>query len=173
MAFPSSPSNGQTALVNGITYVYNSSNGTWTRQATQSGNKTTTSTTPPGNPIPGDVWYNPTNDTVLTYTYDGQNYWWVDYEGPTYGLQSSVYGNLTVTNNISAGNVNLNSGGQYQVNGTGFVYADPGQVVITNNRTINSNVTLAANTGAVSVGPISLGNGYRFSLGANCRYVIL
>ena len=31
MAFPTSPTNGQTASVNGITYTYNSTNGTWTR----------------------------------------------------------------------------------------------------------------------------------------------
>ncbi len=32
MAFPSSPTNGQTTTVNGITYVYNSSRNTWKRQ---------------------------------------------------------------------------------------------------------------------------------------------
>ena len=32
MSFPSSPTNGQTATVNGITYVYNSSKNTWKRQ---------------------------------------------------------------------------------------------------------------------------------------------
>ena len=32
MAFPSSPANGQTATVNSITYVYNSSKNTWKRQ---------------------------------------------------------------------------------------------------------------------------------------------
>ena len=31
MSFPTSPTNGQTASVNGITYTYNSTNGTWTR----------------------------------------------------------------------------------------------------------------------------------------------
>jgi len=33
MSFPSSPSNGQTAILNGITYAYNSVNGTWKRVA--------------------------------------------------------------------------------------------------------------------------------------------
>lgn len=31
MAFPTSPSNGQTALINGINYTYNSTNNAWTR----------------------------------------------------------------------------------------------------------------------------------------------
>ena len=34
MSFPSNPTNGQTANVNGITYEYTSSNNTWTRLLT-------------------------------------------------------------------------------------------------------------------------------------------
>ena len=34
MSFPSSPSNNQTSIVNGITFTYNSSRNTWTRQQT-------------------------------------------------------------------------------------------------------------------------------------------
>lgn len=40
MAFPSSPINGQQATVNNILYTYNSTYGTWTRQATQISNVT-------------------------------------------------------------------------------------------------------------------------------------
>jgi hypothetical protein len=40
MAFPSSPTNGQQATVNNILYTYNSTYGTWTRQATQISNVT-------------------------------------------------------------------------------------------------------------------------------------
>lgn len=40
MAFPSSPVNGQQATVNNILYTYNSTYGTWTRQATQISNVT-------------------------------------------------------------------------------------------------------------------------------------
>jgi hypothetical protein len=32
MAFPSSPTNGQTTFVNGITYIYNATNNAWRRQ---------------------------------------------------------------------------------------------------------------------------------------------
>jgi hypothetical protein len=46
MAFPTSPTNGQTTTVNGITYVYNSTNNAWKRQTltdlTVTGNITTT-----------------------------------------------------------------------------------------------------------------------------------
>ena len=40
MAFPSAPTNGQQATVNNILYTYNSTYGTWTRQATQISNVT-------------------------------------------------------------------------------------------------------------------------------------
>lgn len=33
MSFPSSPTNGQTTVVNGTTYVYNSSYNSWTKQS--------------------------------------------------------------------------------------------------------------------------------------------
>ena len=94
----------------------------------------------------------------------------VNYETVTYTETANV---LTANTLTVSGNVNVNNGGEYLLNGNSFVYADPNQVVIVNNRTINSNVVLPANTGAVSVGPISLASGYTFSLGANCRYVIL
>ena len=37
MSFPSSPSNNQTAIVNGITYTFNSARNTWTRQTISAG----------------------------------------------------------------------------------------------------------------------------------------
>jgi len=40
MAFPSSPLNGETTLVNGINYVYSSSTNSWTRQVASLGNLT-------------------------------------------------------------------------------------------------------------------------------------
>ena len=45
MAFPSSPSNGQQALVNGITYVYNSTKTAWLRASTIGANLTASSLT--------------------------------------------------------------------------------------------------------------------------------
>jgi hypothetical protein len=111
MAFPSSPTNNQTATVNGITYIYSTTNRTWTRQAVQAGEKTTTSATPPSNPGPGDVWYNSTNDTILTYMYDGANWWWVDRDGPTFGTGNFIYGNISVSGNIiPTSNVTYNLG---------------------------------------------------------------
>jgi hypothetical protein len=115
MSFPSTPTNGQTATVNGIAYVYNSTTNAWTRQLTQTGEKTTTSTTPPVNPGPGDAWYNPTNDVILTYMYDGLNYYWIDRDGPNFGSGNYVYGNLNLSGNIvPTANVTYNLGSPTQ-----------------------------------------------------------
>jgi hypothetical protein len=115
MSFPTSPLNGQTATVNGISYQYNSTTNAWTRQLTQTGEKTTTSTTPPVNPGPGDAWYNPTTDVILTYMYDGANWWWIDRDGPNFGSGNYVYGNLNLSGNIvPTSNVTYNLGSPTQ-----------------------------------------------------------
>ena len=56
MAFPVSPTNGQTATVNNITYVYNSTHGSWTR--------TTSTVTALSITDTGDVSANVGNATV-------------------------------------------------------------------------------------------------------------
>ena len=45
----------------------------------------TTSSTPPANPVVGDVWYNSSTDTLYRWTFDGQGYYWVDNESPAFG----------------------------------------------------------------------------------------
>ena len=90
MSFPTSPTNGQTTVLNNITYQYNSTLGAWTRVlATSFGNLTvvanvsagnitltgnivgggvrsTTSATAPTNPTVGDMWYRTTKDRKST-----------------------------------------------------------------------------------------------------------
>ena len=137
MSFPASPTNGQTATVNGIQYIYNSVSNSWTRQLTQTGQKTTTSLTQPISPGPGDVWYNPANDTILTYMYDGANWWWVDLDGPAFGTANSLYGNLTTTGNVLAA-------GFFYSNGAPFVSSNYGNVNMLANLAANSNpITIA------------------------------
>ena len=82
MSFPLSPTNGQTAVVNGITYQYSTTTTAWSR-VPQSYSRTTTSTVAPVNPTPvaGDQWYNTTNDTLYRYTFDGVASYWVDITG--------------------------------------------------------------------------------------------
>jgi hypothetical protein len=52
---------------------------------TGGGVRTTTTSTNPSNPTVGDIWYNTTNDIMYRYTYDGNNYYWIDVNGPNTG----------------------------------------------------------------------------------------
>jgi hypothetical protein len=109
MAFPVSPVNGQTATINGISHVYNSTSGTWTRVVVVN---STTSATAPANPKVGDIWYDTATDDVYRYTTDGVGFYWLDITGPTVAsavtyLNTNVYANsfngssqyLSVANN--------------------------------------------------------------------------
>jgi len=110
MSFPLSPTNGQTAVVNGITYQYSSTTTAWSR-VPQTYSRTTTSATAPVSPTPvaGDQWYNPTTDTLYRYTFDGVASYWVDISGSTttttvgqaqtYLGETTAYGNITPTTN--------------------------------------------------------------------------
>jgi hypothetical protein len=106
MSFPLSPTNGQTAVVNGITYQYSTTTTAWSR-VPQSYSRTTTSTVAPVNPTPvaGDQWYNTTNDTLYRYTFDGVASYWVDITGApsttTVGQAQTYLGETTVTGNIT------------------------------------------------------------------------
>ena len=55
MAFPVSPSNGQTAIVNGINYIYASATNSWKKVTTSYGNLTITSNVTSGNVVTGIV----------------------------------------------------------------------------------------------------------------------
>jgi hypothetical protein len=74
MSFPTSPSNGQSAIVNGISYVYSSTYGTWTRN--------TTTTALSGNVTIGNIQSN--------------GYYWAN------GLPYSP-GPISITQNLTAG----------------------------------------------------------------------
>jgi hypothetical protein len=141
MAFPSSPTNNQTATVNGILYIYSSANRTWTRQAVQAGEKTTTSATAPTNPGPGDVWYNSTNDTILTYMFDGANWWWVDRDGPTFGTGNNIYGNASITGNLVVGGNLQVTGNVTTVNYETILYTETANILTANSITVSGNIT--------------------------------
>jgi hypothetical protein len=53
------------------------------------------------------------------------------------------------------------------------VGAAAGGVINTNSRTISSSYTIGAAQGAVSVGPIAIGNGVALGIGDTARYMIL
>ena len=91
MSFPVSPSDGQVAVINNVTYGYSAALKTWTRVASP---LSTTSSVPPANPSVGITWYNTSDDTLYRYTFDGTSYYWVDIITPT------VTSNTTISTDI-------------------------------------------------------------------------
>jgi hypothetical protein len=87
MSFPTNPANNSTTIVNGITYVYNASYGTWTRVPWSS---YTASSLPPTNSKAGDQWYNTSTDILYEYVYDGGTYMWVDTISSSYATPSTA-----------------------------------------------------------------------------------
>jgi hypothetical protein len=87
MPFPTSPTNGQVAVVNGTRYVYSSGNNAWGR--TVSG-KYTASTAAPNNGSPGDQWYNTNEDILYEYVNDGTSSYWVDMQSPSFSTAGSA-----------------------------------------------------------------------------------
>ena len=84
MAFPTSPTNGQTAVVNGISYTYNSTTNSWGRVAQSVRITYTSGPTPPTNPLQGDQWYNNTTDVLYEYTNDTVSSYWLDIQTPAF-----------------------------------------------------------------------------------------
>ena len=98
MAFPTSPTNGQTAVVNGISYTYNSTTNSWGRVAQSVRITYTASPTPPTNPLQGDQWYNSTTDVLYEYTNDTVSSYWLDIQTPAF-----VGSNATTVTGVSTG----------------------------------------------------------------------
>ena len=87
MGFPTSPTDGQIGIVNGIRYAYNASTNSWTRIV---GGRFTASATGPGNPAPGDHWYDTNEDILYEWIDDGTTSYWID-------IQSGIVGGTTTT----------------------------------------------------------------------------
>ena len=78
--FPDSPSNGDTYVVGGVTYTYNSTKNAW---ETIGGAITTTGSgdTPPANPADGDLWFNSSSAELSVRYNDGTSSQWVAVSG--------------------------------------------------------------------------------------------
>ena len=75
------------------------------------GVRTTTSATPPANPVPGDMWYQSGTDLMYRYVYDGTNSYWLDmFSTPLLAILPSRY------MAGSSGEVQFNDDGQFGAN---------------------------------------------------------
>lgn len=129
MAFPTNPTNGQSATVNNISYVYNSTLGVWeSNQVSTSANLTVASDIIMGGQLNGLTVTPAANNTA---------------DIPNIGNASAI--SYTATGNVSGVNVNA----------TGNITA----LFYTTTRTISSNTTVSATTNAMSAGPITIADG--------------
>jgi hypothetical protein len=106
MAFPTSPTNGQLATLNGITYQYSSATTSWARVPQSIRITYTAGATPPQNPLQGDQWYNSTTDVLYEYTNDSVSSYWLDIQTPAFVgnnlsvvTGSNTFTAITVSNN--------------------------------------------------------------------------
>lgn len=149
MGFPNTPSNGQTAVVNGITYTYNSARTAWVRSAATTFNLYTASNIAPTTPSLGDHWYYIASDILFEYMSDGTTSYWVDIQslgqvgnisnmsdttlsgnvvvglntvysiGAQNGYLKNVYANTVIANSTVTGNI-VTTNGVFWSNGNAF-----------------------------------------------------
>ena len=100
MVFPSSPSNGQTIILSGVTYSYDSANTAWKRVTSVGTTRIayTASNTQPSNPTTGDLWWKIDEDIIFEYVSDGTSYHWMDITTQSFSTEVAV----TVTTASSA-----------------------------------------------------------------------
>lgn len=101
MAFPTSPTNGQLATLNGITYQYSSTTTSWARVPQSIRITYTAGPTPPSNPLQGDQWYNNTTDVLYEYANDTVSTYWLDISSSAVVSSSALNVYLAnVSNNV-------------------------------------------------------------------------
>lgn len=97
MSFPVASTNNQTTLINGITYVWNASIGTWTRQQTYLGQLVVSATPPTTNSV-GTQWYSTTEDIIYEWaTSTGNTFFWLDVSSSAVVSNSALTPYLTST----------------------------------------------------------------------------
>lgn len=180
MAFPSSPTNGQTATVNNIAYTYNSSLNAWTRQiiteVTLSGNATANYFIGNGSKLTGidantstKSYLNSFDGNIipsanLTYNLGSTTSWWNTFYGvSTQAKYADLAENYQADNEYPSGTV-LVFGGECEVTTTTVSHDTAAAGVVSTNpaylmNAANGNVSLAL-TGRVPClvkGPVSKG----------------
>jgi filamentous hemagglutinin len=147
---------------------------TITGNITGGGIRKTQSTTPPANPVVGDLWYKTDTDVYYQYISDGTSRYWVDYVGATVSNSAvstgtgtnlqitsgtastnttsgalTVVGGIGATGNINAGNIIAGS-----IRGD-HIWANGASLATTITGTYSNTNVAAYLTGSISTGNIT------------------
>jgi len=141
MGFPNSPINGETAVVNGITYTYDSTRTAWVRSSATAYNLYTASNIAPTSPKFGDQWYYIASDTLFEYISDGTSSYWVDTQSLGQVGNISSMSDTTLSGNVVVGLNNVYSIGA----SNGYIKNLFANAVTANAITVNGNIIPSAN----------------------------
>ena len=164
--FPNSPTNGQIFIdgSSGNRWVWDTANTCWKSTSTFT-QTITVSTTSPGTPVVGQLWWNQDYGRLFVYYNDGDSYQWVDaspsdYNGTAaYGVANAAFGVANAAF-ASANNVAPQVTPAFQTANLAYAAA--------NASLQNTNVTLAGNL--KSTGSITLNRYPFYESTANINY---
>jgi hypothetical protein len=141
MGWPSSPVNGQTAVVNGITYTYDSARTAWIRSSSTTFNLFTASNIAPTTPSLGDQWYYIATDVLYEYISDGTSNYWVDTDS------LGQVGNISnIIDSTLHGNIVLGVDTRYSIGAsTGYLRNLFANAITANAITVNGNILPSSN----------------------------
>jgi len=156
MAFPSNPTNGQKANVNGVVYTYDSTLTAWTVTSNFSGNVTVDQIN--ANAV---VVVNNTGTTTLVASTVTAN---------TLSNVATVSNGTSNVSIASNGNITTAIGGN---NITVVSTAGLQSQFINSPRTISANTTVGANTNSMSAGPITIADGVTVTVASGGEWSIV
>ena len=120
--FPNSPNNGDTHVVNGKTFIYDTSKGIWSISGAIQ--LISVSDSAPTSPVNGDMWFNSADTNTYMYYSDGDSNQWIQLNGTSTIVQNitnnnTVFDTPTVTS-VSPANYNGTDATTFTINGTNF-----------------------------------------------------
>ena len=163
--FPNSPTNGQlyTDPVNGNRYVYDSANSAWKSTSTFQYNATVSSTAP-GTPQQGSLWWNQDYGRLLVYYQDANTSQWVDatpsmdYRSDIFAVANASFGKANTALQNTSGTFAGNLGVAGSVTATGSFVAGSARTIPSTGGLffdvtgINNDIVANGRTAAITAG---------------------
>jgi hypothetical protein len=195
MAFPVTPSNGQSITLNGITYSYSNTSNAWTRV-------TLAVSAPAASSYANSAFATANTAFISAINADDKAVSAGSYSNSAFAVANNGVGiDATQNTNITSAATYANSG--FSVANTAFTSAfnaddkavsagsyansaytkantavssyvvNSNSVILSTNTNITANATILPNTGGLSIGPIYLASGFTVTVSANSRWLVL